>query len=140
MCQHSPHGALHDPIRRAVQASLQFPGVPRSRAQDLLQDGGPLPSRCRHPEYLKELLALLTSYYEGVLGMAGASGLTAPRALALSCTPKKPYPPGDPPPADPGDEPAPALAGSAGAQEPASAASPPKAGGKGGVRARGGGK
>ena len=26
---------------------------------------------CRHPEYLEELLALLTSYYEGVLGMAG---------------------------------------------------------------------
>ena len=39
---------------------------------------------CRHPEYLEELLALLTSYYEGVLGMAGASGVTAPRALALA--------------------------------------------------------
>ena len=82
-------------------------------------------------------LALLTSYYEGVLGMAGASGVTAPRALALSCTPQKLHTPADPPPADPADEPAPAPAGSAGAQEPAPAASPPKAGGKGGVRARG---
>ena len=51
---------------------------------------------CRQPEYLEELLALLTSYYEGVLGMAGASGVTAPRALALSCTPKKPHTPEDP--------------------------------------------
>ena len=48
---------------------------------------------------------------------------------------------GGPPPTDPADEPpVPAPAGSAGAQEPAPAASPPKAGGKGGVRARGGGK
>ena len=30
------------PIGRAVQASLQFPGVPLSQAQDLLQDGGRL--------------------------------------------------------------------------------------------------
>ena len=51
---------------------------------------------CRHPEYSKELLALLTLYYEGVLGMAGASGVTAPRALALYCTPKKPHKPADP--------------------------------------------
>ena len=99
----------------------------------------------RHPEYRKELLALLSSYYEGVLGMAGASGVTAPRALALSRTPKKPHTLADPPPTDPADEPAPAPAapapaGSAGAQEPAPAASPPKAGGKGGVRGRGGGK
>ena len=43
---------------------------------------------CRHPEYRKELLALLSSYYEGVLGMAGASGVTVPRALALFRTPK----------------------------------------------------
>ena len=95
---------------------------------------------CRHPEYLEELLALLTSYYKGVLGMAGASGVTAPRALALSCTPKKLHTPADPLQADPADEPAPAPAGSASAQEPAPAASPPKAGGKGGVRERGGGK
>ena len=85
---------------------------------------------CPPPEYRKELLALLTSwYYEGVLGMAGASGVTVPRALALSRTPKKPHAPADPPPTDPADEPA-----------PAPAASPPKAGGKGGVRGRGGGK
>ena len=94
----------------------------------------------RHPEYLEELLALLTSYYEGVLGMAEASGVTAPRALALSCTPKKPHTPADPPLADPADEPAPTPSGSAGAQDPAPAASPPKAGGKGGVHGRGGGK
>ena len=40
--------------------------------------------------------------------MAGASGVTALRALALSSTPKKPHTPADPPPADPTDEPAPA--------------------------------
>ena len=68
----------------------------------------------RHPKYRKELLALLTLYYEGVLGMVRASGVTAPRALALSRTPKKPHTPADPPPADPADEPAPAPAGSAG--------------------------
>ena len=98
---------------------------------------------CRHRGYLKELLALaalLTSYYERALGMAGASGVTAQSALALSRTPKKPHTPADPPPADTADEQAPAPAGSAGAQEPAPAASPPKAGGKGGVRARGCGK
>ena len=82
--------------------------------------------------------------------MAGASGVTAPRALELSSTPKKPHTSVDPPPADPVDELAPAQApppptdpapaGSAGAQDPASAKSPPKAGGKGGVRARGSGK
>ena len=77
-----------------------------------------------------------------VLGMAGASGVTVPRALALSSTPKKSHAPADPPPKDPADEPAPAPAapapaGSAGAQEPAPAASPPKAGGKGGVLERG---
>ena len=68
--------------------------------------------------------------------------MTAPRALALSCTPgpKKPNTLADPPPADPVDEPAPAPAGSAGVQEPALAASPPKAGSKGGVRGRGRGK
>ena len=52
---------------------------------------------CRHPEDLEELLALLTSYYEGVLGMAGASGVTAPRALALSCTPRRTPPTSRPP-------------------------------------------
>ena len=82
---------------------------------------------CRHPDYLEELLALLTSYYEGVLAMAGASGVTAPRALALSCTPKRPHTPADPAGAGPSSERAPA-------------ASPPKAWGKGGVRGRGGGK
>ena len=59
--------------------------------------------------------------------MAGASVVTAPRALALSSTPKKPHTPADPPPADPSDElapesaapaqaaPAPAVSGRAGA-------------------------
>ena len=51
---------------------------------------------CRQSEYLEELLALLTSYYEGVLGMAGASGVTVPRVLALYCTTKKPHTPADP--------------------------------------------
>ena len=88
---------------------------------------------------------MLTSCYEWVLGMAGASGVMASRALALSHTPKKPHTPADPLPADPADEPAPRRRpprwrGSASAQEPEQAASPPKAGGKGRVRARGGGK
>ena len=50
-------------------------------------------------------LLTATAYYEGVLGVAGASRVTAPRALALSHTPKKPQAPA-----------APAPAGSAGAQ------------------------
>ena len=50
----------------------------------------------RHPDYRKELLALLSSYYEGVLSMARASGVTVPRALALSSTPKKPHTLADP--------------------------------------------
>ena len=77
------------------------------------------------------------AYYEGVLDVTGASRVTVPRALALSRIPKKPHAPADPPPTDPADEPAPAPAGSACAQEPAPAASQPKAWGKGGVRARG---
>ena len=109
-----------------------------------------LPECCLGTEFN---LLTAAAYYEGVLDVAGASGVTVPRALALSRTPKKPHchdAPADPPPTDPADEPAPAPAapapaapmpsGSAGAQEPAPAASPPKAGGKGGVRARGGGK
>ena len=87
-------------------------------------------------------LLTAAAYYEGVLDIAGASGVTVPRTLALSRTPKKPHMSMDPPPADLANEPAPAPAapapaGSAGAQEPAPAASPPKAGGKGGVHARG---
>ena len=49
-------------------------------------------------------LLTATAYYEGVLGVAGASRVTAPRALALSHTPKKPHAPADPPPTDPADE------------------------------------
>ena len=61
------------------------------------------------------------AYYEGMLGVAGASRVTAPRALALSHTPKKPHAPADPPPTDLADEQAPAPAapapaGSSGAQ------------------------
>ena len=96
-----------------------------------------LPECCLGTEFN---LLTAAAYYEGVLDVAGASGVTVPRALALSRTPKKPHAPADPPPTDPADEPAPAPARSAGAQEPAPAASPPKAGGKGGVRARGSGK
>ena len=55
-------------------------------------------------------LLTATAYYEGVLGVAGASRVTAPRALALSHTLKKPRTPADPTPADPADEPAPAPA------------------------------
>ena len=90
----------------------------------------------RHPEYLEELLALLTSYYEGVLDMAGASGVTAPSALALYCTPKKPHTPADPPPADPTSLPA-------RRRGPPARRSPRRrrqGRGKGGVRGRGGGK
>ena len=105
-----------------------------------------LPECCLGTEFN---LLTAAAYYEGVLDVAGASGVTVPRALALSRTPKKPHchdAPADPPPTDPADEPAlapeapapaaPTPAGSAGAQEPAPAASPPKAGGKGGVRGR----
>ena len=105
-----------------------------------------LPECCLGTEF-----NLLTdaAYYEGLLDVAGGGRVTAPRALALSHTPKKPHTPADPPPADPAYEPAPAPAapapaaprwrGSAGAQEPEPAASPPKAGGKGRVRTRGAG-
>ena len=55
-------------------------------------------------------LLTAAAYYEGVLGVAGASRVTAPRALALSHTPKKPRTPADPTQADPADEPAPAPA------------------------------
>ena len=53
-------------------------------------------------------LLTAAAYYEGVLGVAGASRVTAPRALALSHTPRKPHAPADPPPTDPADEQAPA--------------------------------
>ena len=96
-----------------------------------------LPECCLGTEFN---LLTAVAYYEGVLDVTGASRVTAPRALALSHTPKKPHTLADPPLADPADELAPAQSGSAGAQWPAPAASPPKAGGKGGVRARGGGK
>ena len=65
-------------------------------------------------------LLTAAAYYEGVLDVAGASRVTAPRALALSHTPKKPHTPADPPPADPADKPAPA---------PADPARRPRAGG-----------
>ena len=94
-----------------------------------------LPECCLGTEFN---LLTAAAYYEGVPDVAGESGVTVSRALALSRTPKKPHAPADPPPTDPADEQAPAPAGSAGAQEPAPAASPPKAGGNGGVRARGG--
>ena len=58
------------------------------------------------------LLTVLRGSAGPLLGMAGASGVTATRALALSRTPKKPHTlvDSDPPAADPADEPAPALA------------------------------
>ena len=55
-------------------------------------------------------LLTAAAHYEGVLDVAGASRVTAPRALALSHTPKKPHTPAGPPPADLADEPAPAPA------------------------------
>ena len=42
-------------------------------------------------------LLTAAAYYEGVLDVAGASGVTAPRALGLSRTPKKPHTPAEPP-------------------------------------------
>ena len=69
-----------------------------------------LPEGCLGTEFN---LLTAAAYYEGVLGMAKASGVTALRALALSRTPKKPHTPADPPPADPADEPAPARRGRA---------------------------
>ena len=55
-------------------------------------------------------LLTAAAYYEGVLGVAGVSRVTAPRALVLSHTPNKPRTPADPTPADPADEQAPAPA------------------------------
>ena len=97
-----------------------------------------LPECCLGTEFILHTAA---AYYEGMLDVAGASRVTAPGAVALSHTPKKPHTQADPPPADPADEPAPRWRpprrrGSAGAQEPEPAAPPPKAGGKGGVHAR----
>ena len=69
-----------------------------------------LPECCLGTEFN---LLTAAAYYEGVLDVghvAGASGVTVPRALALSRTPKKPHAPADPPPTDPADEPAPAPA------------------------------
>ena len=100
-----------------------------------------LPECCLGTEF-----NLLTAgaYYEGVLDVVGASGVTVPRALALSRTPKKLHAPADPPPTDPADEQAhtrqpPRRRGQRRAGARAGGV-PPKAGGKGGVRARGGGK
>ena len=103
-----------------------------------------LPECCLGTEFN---LLTTAAYYEGVLNVAGASGVTVPRALALSHTPKKPQTPADPPPADPANEPAPSPAAPAQAA-PALAGVRWRAGarasgvprGKGGVRARGGGK
>ena len=66
-----------------------------------------LPECCLGTEFN---LLTAAAYYEGVLDVAGASGVTVPRALALSHIPKKPHTPADPPPADPADEAAPAPA------------------------------
>ena len=105
-----------------------------------------LPECCLGTEFN---LLTAAAYYEGVLDVAGASGVTVPRALALSRTPKKPHchdALADPPPTDPADEPAPAPAAPRRrpprrrGQPARRAASPPKAWGKGGVRGRGGGK
>ena len=38
----------------------------------------------------RELQALLSTYFEDVLGMKGASGVVSNRPLALRCTPQKP--------------------------------------------------
>ena len=104
-----------------------------------------LPECCLGTEFN---LLTAAAYYEGVLDVAGASRVTAPRALALSHTPKirrrtprwRTPPTSLPPRRRPPRRWPPRWRGSAGAQEPEPAASPPKAGGKGGVRARGGGK
>ena len=61
-----------------------------------------LPECCLGTEFN---LLTAAAYYEWVLDVAGASGVTVPRALALSSTPKKPHAPADPPPTDPADEP-----------------------------------
>ena len=44
----------------------------------------------RHPDYRAELQSLLSTYYKELLGIAGASGVKAPRPLALARTPKQP--------------------------------------------------
>ena len=77
-------------------------------------------------------LLTAAAYYEGMLDVAGASRVTAPRALALSHTPKMPHTPADPPSADPAEEPAPAPAALA-------PATPALAGVRGRAEARAGG-
>ena len=41
----------------------------------------------RHPDYRTELQILLSTYFEELLGIAGASEVKAPRPLAPACTP-----------------------------------------------------
>ena len=58
----------------------------------------------RHPDYRAELQTLLSTYYEELLGVAGASGVKAPRPLALASTPTKPPASAAPAPAAPAEE------------------------------------
>ena len=44
----------------------------------------------RHPDYRAELQTLLSTYFEELLGIAGASEVKAPRPRAPASTPKKP--------------------------------------------------
>ena len=55
----------------------------------------------RHPNYRAEMQTLLSTYYEELLGIAGASRVKAPRPLALASTPKKLPASADPAPEDP---------------------------------------
>jgi len=82
-----------------------------------------------HPDFRKELLALLSTYYEDLLDLKGASGVATTRPLALRRTPQST----GAAPADahePADAPAPAGA-------PAPAASPARPNTKGGRKPAG---
>ena len=50
-----------------------------------------------HPEYCQALHNLLSTYYQDVLGVKGASGVSAPRPLKLRCSdPPLPHGPAAP--------------------------------------------
>ena len=84
-----------------------------------------------HPDFRKELLALLSTYYEDLLDLKGASGVATTRPLALRRTPQKPSTGAAPADAhEPADAPAPAGA-PAPTGAPAPAASPAKPNTKG---------
>ena len=73
----APYTTPSDELFNSFQESLEAELKTHHKTEDI----------CRHPEYRKELLALLTWYYEGVLGMAGArrsDGTESPGTISHS--------------------------------------------------------